>query len=194
MLLDFFYNLIFSHSTLIIPRLWLGDCNASMDKDFLKTNNINVVINCTPYLPFYTEVHKDINTDNDDKDDEDEIKTLNIRLSVYDSQLEKDIILMEQYLYVILPKLIELYNDNDNNILIHCRAGKQRSAIVVSALLFALTIKKNISWDNIDIENIDKQELSETIFKYIMKLRPQAFTFGYKYNFMKSFKRVFNIQ
>jgi hypothetical protein len=66
--------------------------------------------------------------------------------------------------------------------------GKQRSAIVVAALLKVLLDYRYI---DLSIGTIDKKKQFDYICNYIVIKRPQAFTFGYRINFKKTFYRYF---
>lgn len=168
------YNTLFENVNQIIPRLYLGNYKAALDSDFIKDNNIDIIVNCTPNIPFIN------NTD---------IENIEfIRIPVEDSLLEKDIILMEEYFNYLIPYLHDSYNNN-KNILIHCYAGKQRSAIVVAALLKNLLDTHSI---NINLTNESKKGDFYKIINYIISKRPQVFTYGFKINFKKSYKRFFN--
>ena len=74
--------------------------------------------------------------------------------------------------------------------------GRQRSACIVSALLFVLVDNNLMKFENIQIsENKDnKSELMKRIIKYIIKRRPQAFSWGLRVNFKSSLQRFFNIK
>ena len=76
-LYDFIYTDISVNE--IIPGLWLGNSKAALDINFLKQNKIDLIINCTPNIPF---ISNNIN-----------IETY--RIPVNDSLLERDFILME---------------------------------------------------------------------------------------------------
>jgi len=100
----------------ILSNLWLGDIRIAKNKLFFNENNINIVINCSKDIPFYSNY------------------TENIRISVDDSLEDKDINLLYKY----IPKAVEYINNNiieSKNILVHCYAGKQRSASIVVAYL-----------------------------------------------------------
>jgi len=121
---EYLYNILFRCRDVdeIITGLWLGNYKCALDKSFLKAKDISVIINCTPNKPFITEMEND-----------DDIETY--RIPVNDSLLERDFILMQDYFKIILPLLIKKYIIEKRSILIHCQAGKQRSAILMAALL-----------------------------------------------------------
>lgn len=169
----------------IIPGLWLANYKPPLNLEFLKTNKIDVVINCTPDIPFYNEIF-------DDKDIKQLKKIETFRISVYDSLLEKDILLMEEYLKYVLPFMIKKYIDEKKKILIHCRAGAQRSAIVVAAFLKILLDKKLIQIPEIPDTNNPKKQY-KLIYKYMLSKRPRVFTYGFRVNFDKSYKRFFHL-
>jgi len=172
----------------IIPGLWLGNYKAALDIDFLKQNKIDLIINCTPNIPF-------INNE----------KSLNIetyRIPVNDSLLERDFILMEKYFKIAIPMLLQTYTIENKKILIHCHMGKQRSAILTAALLKALIDNNHIRLPEIP-ENIgtlpnvsarqDNQKQFEYICNYLLSKRYQVFTYGLRINFEPTYKRFFKI-
>jgi protein-tyrosine phosphatase len=177
------YNLFFDSYSLIIPNLWLGDINAAHNIDFLKENKIDVIVNCTKGYPFIYEIN----------DEAKELKLETYRIPVEDSLLEKDFIIMEQWFDILLPIILQHYKEN-KRILIHCFAGKQRSAIFVAALL------KTILDNNcgLKIENLEKnQDITQEykdIINFILSKRYHAFTYGFRINFEKSYKRYFKIK
>ena len=103
----------------IIPRLWLGNVRASMDEDFIRRENIQVVFNCTKDLPFS------------------HIVPLKYRVPVDDNLQEEEIRNLELWSPDIAHKLLIEYNKG-RTILVHCYAGMQRSAASVAMLLIAL--------------------------------------------------------
>lgn len=102
----------------IIPRLWLGNMTASMDEHFIRQKNINVVFNCTKNLPFSP------------------IIPIKYRVPVDDNLQEDEIRNMELWSSEIAYKIIAEYVEG-KNILVHCAAGKQRSAASVAFMLIA---------------------------------------------------------
>ena len=100
----------------ILSNLWVGNKEISMDKNFLKLHDINIVINCTPDLPFRLKNIK------------------NIRIPLNDNLEKKDAI----QFYRLIDKILKIIHKNlykCNNILVHCYGGKQRSCSVICAYL-----------------------------------------------------------
>lgn len=164
----------------IIPRLWLGNYKAALNNNFISQNKIDLIINCTPNIPFINNIN------NNSKDLE------TFRIPVYDSLLEKDIILMEQYFKIIIPLLLRKYTIEKKNILIHCHAGKQRSAILTAALLKVLLDHNYINIKEIP-KQISKYKQFINIFNYMLSKRPKVFSYGLRINFEKTYFRYFNI-
>lgn len=102
----------------IIPGLWLGNRNASMDEEFIKQNDITVVFNCTKNLPFSP------------------IIPIKYRIPVDDNLEEQEIRNMELWSTEIAYKIISNYLEG-RTILVHCAAGVQRSAASVAFMLIA---------------------------------------------------------
>ena len=101
----------------IIPRLFVGNCRAAHDKEFLKTNNIEMIINCTKEIPFKKSAIEELG-----------IKT--IRIPVWDNGEKKEIENMGLFLPEVYKDMAKFYEKNqEKSILINCFAGKQRSAI-----------------------------------------------------------------
>tara|TARA_B100000131_G_C17956627_1_gene548685 strand:+ start:436 stop:879 length:444 start_codon:yes stop_codon:yes gene_type:complete len=100
----------------IIPGLWLSDKNISLNKQFFKDNQIDIVINCSKDLQF---IDLDIEK---------------VRLKIHDNLQDDEIINMYHNLDYITKYI---YNNLllCKNILVHCYAGKQRSATVIIAYL-----------------------------------------------------------
>ena len=106
----------------ILPRIWLGNARASMDEDFIRKNNINVVFNCTKNLPFSP------------------IIPIKYRIPVDDNLQEEEIRNMELWSSEIAFKILGEYTAG-HRILVHCMAGMQRSA---ASMAFFLIVLKNI--------------------------------------------------
>jgi hypothetical protein len=102
----------------ILPRLWLGNAKASMNEDFIIKNNITVVFNCTKNLPFSPMI------------------PIKYRIPVDDNLEEEEIRNMELWSSEIAYKMMTEYVEG-KTILVHCMAGRQRSAASVAFMLIA---------------------------------------------------------
>jgi protein-tyrosine phosphatase len=111
-----------THAHEIIPRLWIGDRIAASDPEFLKRNNITAVFNATKDLPFLDSVPR------------------KYRIPVQDNLEEEEITNMQKWAPEIIYKLIREYKEG-NCILVHCYAGRQRSAAIMTMSLMVLLKK-----------------------------------------------------
>jgi hypothetical protein len=171
----------------VIPGIWLGNLYAGSDENFLLENNIDLVINCTPTIPFISPSTNDpVN-----------VAKLNsiekIRIPVQDSLLEKDFVLMETYLGFIIPYMFRKYAIEKKKILVHCRKGKQRSCIVIAAFLKYMLDNNKLVIRNVPRQHINQRQQLMDIINFIVEKRPQAFTYGFRINFEKTFLRFFSI-
>jgi hypothetical protein len=98
----------------IIPNLWLGNIKDSQDTLFIKS--MDIIINCTKDLPF-----------------QDDTKIC-IRISIEDNLEAIEIANLYKYLDKV-SSYINKHLMSGNTILVHCFAGKQRSASIVCAYL-----------------------------------------------------------
>lgn len=101
----------------ILPGLWIGDAEAAENLRFLKNKNITCIINCTDNIPFVEDsqiVHK-------------------IRLSVKDNLERTEITKLYKLLNTTVNQIYSLLPNH--RILIHCKAGRQRSATIIVAYL-----------------------------------------------------------
>ena len=104
----------------IISRLYIGNQESAADPDFIRRKRITAIINCTPSLP-----NKFIKAGI--------IKY--VRIPVDDSLKVTDINQMTAWLPFVVDSLRQLHHTERRNVLVHCHAGMQRSAIVVAAYL-----------------------------------------------------------
>ena len=105
-------------ANLVVPRMWLGNRNASQDIPWLRHNNVSVVFNCTKDIPFAP-------------------LSINFyRVPVDDNLQKEEIRNMELWSPEIIVKLMREYSQG-KTILVHCAAGMQRSAAVVAMFLIA---------------------------------------------------------
>jgi protein-tyrosine phosphatase len=142
----------------VINYVYLGNFAASKDAEFFKNKKIKAVLNCTKDLPNTFINEKSI-----------EYK----RIPIDDSLKEIDF----QKMYKSMPKIIEFIDKHvsrKETILVHCFAGRQRSAIAVAAYL---VVKRGLS---------PKQAC-----KFVMEKRPEAFHYGLSLNFSSSLQKFF---
>jgi dual specificity phosphatase 12 len=102
----------YSSANEVLTGLWLGNIIDSGNKKFLK--NIDVIINCSKDIPFSVSY------------------TNNIRIPIEDDLQKSEMVT----LYKLLPEItrkIHDYLSNNKKILVHCYAGKQRSAALIVA-------------------------------------------------------------
>ena len=88
----------------ILDNIWLGNAKASLDKDFIEKNNIEVIFNCTRSHPF-------IENEN----------IIKYRLDVNDHS--NDLLRMRKKIYWV-SFILYHHMKNKKNILIHCHHYK----------------------------------------------------------------------
>ena len=106
----------------IMSKLYLGNIQASKDKQFFKDKKIRAVLNCSKDIPNTFGCVKDIEY---------------MRIPIDDSLKEIDF----EKAYHFMPTAVEFINKHVNiekrNVFVHCFAGRQRSAVMVVAFLVA---------------------------------------------------------
>lgn len=108
------------HANEIIPGVWLGDLHAARDADWLRAQGIQTVFNCTKQLDFHPSV------------------PYQYRVPVDDNLQPAEIKNMESWAPEIAYKMMREYRAG-HRMLVHCHAGRQRSATAVGFLLMVLT-------------------------------------------------------
>jgi len=129
----------YQHANEIIDRIWLGDYHASQDETFLRSHHIDVVFNCTKDLPFKM------------------VAPIQYRVPLDDNLEEVEIRNAGLWSYEIAYTIMKHWKAGDR-ILIHCMAGRQRSACSLAMFL----ILKN-------------QWTTEQAIRSIREKRPVAF-------------------
>ena len=143
----------------IVPGLWIGNMVAANDLHSLKKNNIKYIFNISRDIPNYYEIDKNFEYYN---------------FQVDDSLLIKDIDLMTQNLNILVNELDTRLRKKNGSILVHCYAGRQRSAILVAAYL---VFKYNMT--------------PEDACQYILTRRPEAFHYNISINFKDSLQKYY---
>lgn len=154
----------------IMPGLWIGNQAAALDPEFL--TKIDVVINASKHIPFGSD------------------STINIRVPVNDpgpvrivDHLWKDQDIMLEHLDDVVEKIWK-HRKSGKRVLIHCHAGAQRSAAIMTAYFI-----KHGAWSKVpksfgSLSPIDLRMLKfETSARILVKKRPVAFFGGRSVNF-----------
>jgi protein-tyrosine phosphatase len=143
----------------IMNRLYLGNFQAAKDKNFFKTKRIRAVLNCSKDIPNHFYKDKDIEY---------------MRIPVDDSLKKKDYDLMFEFMPVIVAFIHKHIVLQGHNVLVHCYAGRQRSAISVAVYL-------------VDKYGLDPQKAC----KMVLDKRPEAFHFGKSLNFDQALNKYY---
>ena len=104
------------HASLIEDRLWIGDYHSSQDETFLRSQHIDVVFNCTKDLPFKN------------------IAPTQYRIPLDDNLEDQEIYNAGLWSGEIAYTIAKEYKEG-KRILVHCMAGRQRSALSVAVFL-----------------------------------------------------------
>lgn len=100
----------------IVPNLWLGSIIIAKNNAFFQDHGIDIVVNCSTDIPFFSNFTK------------------NVRVKVNDNEQLQEMNKMKQYLEV-MGDFINRNLQNHKKILVHCYAGKQRSATIIAGYL-----------------------------------------------------------
>jgi len=144
----------------ILNNLFLGDIHTAQNIDFIKKNNIKYIFNISNGIPNYFDYIPDIKY---------------INLNIADDLSDYSINLMYKNLPKLVLELDTYLNLKNGNVLVHCYAGRQRSAIVIAGYL------------------VYKYKMTpDEAYDFIIDHRPEAFHYGSSYNFHNSLKKYYN--
>lgn len=161
---------LYPNASKIFDNLWLGDKRSSEDENFLRTNNIRVVINCTKELP---NIFKPFYINPQHQHSLKDAFLEYARVEIEDNDKPAN----QEQLFNQLPRLAQFIDQKLNTekkaILIHCNDGKQRSPTVMAAYIYFKYHQSNGC-------------TMEQVIDHMKKLRPLIFGYGYIYNFKKT--------
>ena len=143
----------------VMNRVYLGNFQAAKDKEFFKKHKIRAVLNCSKDIPNHFSNNKEIEY---------------MRIPVEDSLKQKDYDLMFEFMPAMVQFIHKHANIQKNNILVHCWAGRQRSAIGIAVFL-------------VDKYGLEPKEAC----KYVLEKRPEAFHFGKSLNFDQALNKYY---
>ena len=148
----------------VLPRLWIGNAAAAKDVDFIQKNGITMIVNATRDVPNVFSHVKYIN------------------LPVKDPGPGKSINNPHVYnMTKLLPYIVDNMQQEyakGGSILVHCRAGIQRSAAIVVAL-----------WMKYWYIGGNKMTLQQAI-DVVLRVRPVAFYGGQYVNFKEDLQYI----
>lgn len=107
----------------IIDNIWVGNEASALSENFVRGNNIQVVVNCTKDVPMKFS------------------GVTYFQIPVDDSLKEEDMDKMTRILPIVV-EFIKRQVDLKKNILVHCYQGAQRSAVVATAYVMK---KRNLT-------------------------------------------------
>lgn len=106
----------------ILPKLFLGNIEASKDIQFFKNNNIQAIVNCTENEPFHEYFENDSSK-------------YKLRIDVKDSRETENIQLFYSKIDDAVSFIDDQINNKNNTVFIHCYWGFMRSATIVACYL-----------------------------------------------------------
>ena len=99
----------------IMPNLWIGNFQTALDADFLKKNNIKLIINVTVDTPM----------------NQPDIDYVHVPIPAEKEDICED---YPKLFNLLADRINEFLNQNEG-VLVHCKKGHNRSACIVAAYL-----------------------------------------------------------
>jgi len=143
--------LTFQEPTRVTDRLWLGSCYDATDVEFLRGEGITHVVNCADRLPRF-ETYT--------------VKDSDLRAwIVLNADDDPDYPILERHLDSVTEFIDTALLEPDSKVLVHCRAGVNRSATLVLAYA-ALVGSRG------DTRAVGRLEAFANVFEHVMERRP----------------------
>lgn len=146
-------------AVLMLPRVWVGNEKASINKTFFETEKITAVLNMTPTIPNMFVYDSNIEY---------------TRVPLYDSVKKRDWKKMYEYMPFITEFIYKNSVIEGKNVLVHCRLGYQRSCTALVAYL---------------MKYYSKDYNYTKAIEYCISKKKDAFNYGNSVNFEKSLKK-----
>lgn len=157
----------------VLPGLWIGNQAASQSQNWLKLHGIRTIFNATKHLPF-TGGH------------------VQIRIPVNDPGPFNDLNQTDvATMYRALPIAVDMLHDSlaKGAVLVHCHAGMQRSAALVTAYLAKYYFYKLDTPINKKITPEKANLLYKKSKNFLLSKRNKVFYNGWYVNFEKAIKK-----
>ena len=155
----------------VSERIYVGSMEDARNWDMIRERKINVVVNCSKDISnFFCK----------------EPEIAYYRVPVEDDQTGIEITSFYYFAKEIVP-LLAKEHANGSTILIHCRAGMQRSA----ALCLLLLVYLRPSCDIMSGKTQYNSRVDDVAF-YMLSKRPCVFNYGIQMNFRMSVMSVIN--
>jgi len=170
-------NLTIVSADEVLPGLWIGNQAASQSAEWLDSNEIKTVINATKHLPFVGG-------------------RVNIRIPVNDPGPFNDLNQEDvATMYRALPCAVDMLHHSlgKGAVLVHCHAGMQRSAAVVTGYLAKYYFHNLDNPKNGGQQDLSDDRVANALFersrKFLHKKRSKVFYQNWYVNFEKAIKQ-----
>ena len=145
------HRLVFQEPTRVTDKLWLGSCFDAKDIEFLRGERITHVVNCADPLPLF-ETYT--------------VKDADLRAwIVLNADDDRDYPILERHLDTVTEFIDRALLEPDAKVLVHCRAGVNRSATLVLAYAALVGARR-------DLRPFGRLEAFATVFEHVMEERP----------------------
>ena len=145
------HRLVFQEPTRVADRLWLGSSYDAKDIEFLRGEGITHVVNCADPLPLF-ETYT--------------VRDAGLRAwIVLNADDDPDYPILERHLDIVTDFLDAALLAPDSKVLVHCRAGVNRSATLL--LAYATLVGSRG-----DTRTVGRLEAFASVFEHVMERRP----------------------
>ena len=150
----------YQEPTHVTDRLWLGSSFDAIDVEFLRGEGITHVVNCADRLPRFES-----NTAQD----------ADLRSwIVLDADDDRDYMILARHLRAVTEFIDAALSAPDAKVLVHCRAGVNRSATLILAYVAQryASLHRTDSLLPFAASSVSRLEGFTRVFEHVMSLRP----------------------